>query len=335
MSEDVPSERSVGQRLLRLRRERGLSQQQLAGSGLSTAQVSRIEAGKRQPSVRAIRLLGSGAPRVSRVPGDRACDDRRRVARAAPGRCGGSYPLRRGSERAARRAGRRLHENRAGRKYRSARPRARRSRLGGGESESQPGGRESVSSGRSRQEMCTLLPIRNVFTALARTYWLLDDYERYASLMESCLQRLAECPVRRDGSRAHDVHDPAQLRALVPRRVRPRPGSTPSGERGGRAASGPVRPGAALLVASVVSRPPKETLPSALEYARRSIALLETSEDDVHLGRAHLLCGADLQSRRSGGGSEQATRSGRGAPGLTYRADRPRAVTCRAGEEPC
>jgi transcriptional regulator with XRE-family HTH domain len=48
---------SLGERLRRLRRERGLSQRDIAGPGVSYAYVSRIEGGARQPSVKALRKL--------------------------------------------------------------------------------------------------------------------------------------------------------------------------------------------------------------------------------------------------------------------------------------
>lgn len=48
---------SIGQRLRRLRHERGLSQRELAGPGVSYAYISRIEAGARRPSVKALRML--------------------------------------------------------------------------------------------------------------------------------------------------------------------------------------------------------------------------------------------------------------------------------------
>jgi tetratricopeptide (TPR) repeat protein len=50
---------TLGQRIRRLRRERGLSQRQLAQPGVSYAYVSRLEAGQRRPSVKAIRLLAN------------------------------------------------------------------------------------------------------------------------------------------------------------------------------------------------------------------------------------------------------------------------------------
>src|SRR5213083_3267472 len=48
---------TVGQRLRRLRRERGFSQRDLAERGVSYAYISRIEGGARRPSVKALRML--------------------------------------------------------------------------------------------------------------------------------------------------------------------------------------------------------------------------------------------------------------------------------------
>ena len=54
--EDIASE-TVGQRLRRLRTARGLSQRQVSSPGVSYAYISRIEAGSRTPSVKALRML--------------------------------------------------------------------------------------------------------------------------------------------------------------------------------------------------------------------------------------------------------------------------------------
>src|SRR5438093_13421011 len=48
---------SVGERLRRLRLERGFSQRDLSSPGVSYAYISRIEAGARRPSVKALRQL--------------------------------------------------------------------------------------------------------------------------------------------------------------------------------------------------------------------------------------------------------------------------------------
>jgi transcriptional regulator with XRE-family HTH domain len=59
-SDDAPAAgETIGQRLKRLRQERGLSQRELAAPGVSYAYISRIEAGTRQPSVKALRRLAA------------------------------------------------------------------------------------------------------------------------------------------------------------------------------------------------------------------------------------------------------------------------------------
>lgn len=50
---------TVGQRLRRLRSERGLSQREISAPGVSYAYISRIEAGMRTPSVKALRMLAA------------------------------------------------------------------------------------------------------------------------------------------------------------------------------------------------------------------------------------------------------------------------------------
>jgi tetratricopeptide (TPR) repeat protein len=57
---DLPEtigDETIGQRLRRLRLERGLSQRELSSPGVSYAYISRIEAGARRPSVKALRML--------------------------------------------------------------------------------------------------------------------------------------------------------------------------------------------------------------------------------------------------------------------------------------
>ncbi|HET9675684.1 MAG TPA: helix-turn-helix transcriptional regulator, partial [Gaiellaceae bacterium] len=57
MRESEPLREPIGVRLRRLRLERGLSQRELASQGVSYAYISRIEAGTRRPSVKALRML--------------------------------------------------------------------------------------------------------------------------------------------------------------------------------------------------------------------------------------------------------------------------------------
>ncbi len=58
MTQDISQQpETIGQRLRRLRLERGLSQRELSSPGVSYAYISRIEAGARRPSVKALRML--------------------------------------------------------------------------------------------------------------------------------------------------------------------------------------------------------------------------------------------------------------------------------------
>jgi transcriptional regulator with XRE-family HTH domain len=54
-------DRQIGRRLRELRKRAGLSQRELSAPGVSYAYISRIEAGARRPSVKALRQL---APRL-------------------------------------------------------------------------------------------------------------------------------------------------------------------------------------------------------------------------------------------------------------------------------
>src|SRR5207302_2856331 len=56
--EDLQHE-PIGARLKRLRLSRGLSQRDLSSPGVSYAYISRIEAGARTPSVKALRMLAA------------------------------------------------------------------------------------------------------------------------------------------------------------------------------------------------------------------------------------------------------------------------------------
>jgi transcriptional regulator with XRE-family HTH domain len=55
----VPKRESIGQRIRRLRLERGLSQRDLSAPGISYAYISRIEADERDPSVKALRKIAN------------------------------------------------------------------------------------------------------------------------------------------------------------------------------------------------------------------------------------------------------------------------------------
>ena|SRR5947209_11319544 len=57
MGQPSREEETIGQRIRRLRLERGLSQRELSGPGVSYAYISRIEHDDRKPSEKAMRHL--------------------------------------------------------------------------------------------------------------------------------------------------------------------------------------------------------------------------------------------------------------------------------------
>jgi transcriptional regulator with XRE-family HTH domain len=68
---------TVGERLRRLRTEQRLSQRELSEEGVSYAYISRIEAGTRQPSVKALRKLAAklGVPTDFLETGEQPVDE--------------------------------------------------------------------------------------------------------------------------------------------------------------------------------------------------------------------------------------------------------------------
>ena len=83
-AEGQSTQETIGERLRRLRLERGLSQRELSAQGVSYAYISRIEAGARRPSVKALRMLARKlgvAPIISK-PAPRSTTPRTRAALA-------------------------------------------------------------------------------------------------------------------------------------------------------------------------------------------------------------------------------------------------------------
>ncbi len=289
MSEHVPTQESIGERLYRLRREQGLSQQQLTGSGLSTAQISRIEAGKRQPSVRAIRLL---ARELQVSPEYLETGHAMTAAQSLELRLAdvevrigfGEDP----TELLVVLEEIYLEAQRAGNTVLLARALVDLGLVAAGQ------GRypEAASQLEQAIEMGEIHPAThsNVYDALARTYWLLDDYERYARLMESCLERLAEYPPEETAvARTTYTTQLSYALSCLGEFDRARDLLMELSDEEEQRSDPYSR--ARLCWSFARLSTAEGRLPTALEYARRSIALLESSEDDVHLGRAHLLCG--------------------------------------------
>jgi transcriptional regulator with XRE-family HTH domain len=276
----------IGVRLRRLRLERGLSQRELAGPGVSYAYISRIEAGTRRPSVKALRTLarklGVSAEYLETGSDLRAVDERElRLADA-------ELQLRIGGEpQAARDAFRALlaEADEAGDSTSAVQ-----AEIGLGlvaAHLNDPAAASAHLQAAVASGAITPIDRPDAYATLARTYTLLGEHARAIEVLEQCLDEVdadsqnvaayvrfagyltaaltdvgemsrAELVLSEALKRAEDVSDPYT-------RVRLYWSAARLAEQDGR----PAR---------------------ALEHARKAVVLLEATEDTHHLARAHLLC---------------------------------------------
>jgi transcriptional regulator with XRE-family HTH domain len=282
---------SLGERLKRLRRERGLSQRELAAPGVSYAYISRIEAGARQPSVKALRKLaaklGVSADYLETGREVRAEEERElrlyeaelklRLERDAAG----SEAEFRALLDEAREAG----DDEA----------VLRARLGLGEAAARRGDyTEAVSqleeplSGPS----LSALSHGDVFATLARSYSALGRAELAVELLQRCLAEVRErapedvaAEVRFASYLSYALADLRELGAA--REV--------VQEALARAEHGADPYSRVRLYWSLARLALMEGRPRiALRQIHRAIGLLEATEDTRQLARAHLFCGETL-----------------------------------------
>ncbi len=295
MADGRPVTESIGQRIARLRRERGLSQRELATTGVSFTYVSRIEAGQRQPSVKAIRALavklglspeyletgrdlaptGDRELRVTdaelqvRLDGSSAEEELRGVL--AEALAAGDLPI------------------------------ARRARIALALSVAREGRHEEVIEmleEHLERDRPAVAERPDLYALLGRAYAAAGENPRSIALFSRCLEEI----------RASDDPDPIlfvrfasyQSYALV--------------DAGDSAAAQRVLADALERADGISDRytlirlywslgrfyavegPPGR----ALDYVRRAIALLEATEDTFHLARAHQLCAVILLDQESG-----------------------------------
>lgn len=287
MSSEALSAETIGERLRRLRLERGLSQRELSAPGVSYAYISRIEAGARRPSVKALRLLARklGVSAEYLETGSDVHDFERRELRLA------DAELRLRIENDVPAAERELTELLREALQAGDAPAATRARAGLGYAAAARGDHARASELLEQAidgGLLSPLGQPDVYAALGRTWAALGQPEHAVALFERCLQQLeAEAPddvdaALRFASYLADAltdlgdYDGAQeaLRAAVQRsdtivdpytRVRLYWSL-------GRVAGNDGRPQVSLA------------------YFRRALALLEAAEDTLHVGRAHLAC---------------------------------------------
>jgi transcriptional regulator with XRE-family HTH domain len=289
---------SIGQRLRRLRLERGLSQRDLSSPGVSYAYISRIEAGARRPSVKALRQLARKlqvSPEYLETGSDlRDVDERE---------------LRLADAELALRLGQQADET-----EQTLRDILEEATAAG---DTKSGVRASValglsaaSAGRSaeaieRLEPATqsLSPARrpDVYEALGRCYAALGDTRRAVDLFSTCLDGVKEeAP---DDTATHirfatylsyaltDLGDLSTAESVLDDAL----------EDAEKVADAYTR---IRLYWSLARLSGLQDQPAAaLDYVRRAIALLEVTEDTLHLARARLLCGTIMLNQ---GNAEEA-----------------------------
>jgi len=300
----------IAVRLRRLRLDRAMSQRELAGPGVSYAYISRIEAGQRRPSVKAIRTLARklGVSAQYLETGSMTTNEEDREIRLADA----ELRLRLGEEIAA-----------AEDALREVLQEAR----GAGDAESATRaevalGLAAANAGRHAEaaehleaaiEAPTVTPLSqpDVFVTLGTVYLALDRPEQAANLYERCLEELARDEDDSDvTARIRFATHLSYALSNLGRFNEARELLTDlTGET--RATLDPysrIRLYWSLARLSTMEGHAQ----TGLRHLRRAIALLESTEDTLHLARAHLLCAEililDGQPEASGFHLERAER---------------------------
>jgi transcriptional regulator with XRE-family HTH domain len=290
-AEGEHGDETVGQRLRRLRHERGLSQRDLASYGVSYAYISRIEAGARRPSVKALRQL---APKlgvsVEYLETGRDLSDRdQRELRLADAEL--TLRLEQDSPGAEAAFAAVLAEaEAAGDAEATARARA-----GLGELADRRGDfARAIAELEQARAAGVLSPLTNadLYATLARAYSASGQPRRAVEVLEDCLSQVqAQAPedvsaeVRFATYLSYALSDLGELeraRAVVREAL-------------GRAQEAPDPYSRVRLYWSLARLALMEGKPrSALRQIQRAIGLLEATEDTRQLARAHLSCGEIL-----------------------------------------
>ena len=285
---------TIGQRLRRLRHERGLSQRELSSPGVSYAYISRIEAGARRPSVKALRMLakklGVSADYLETGSEIRDTDERElRIADAElelrladqPGEAEQKLEALRDAAVAA---GDVVAASRANIALGLAAAAAGRNA-------------DAIERLEAGLELSPVSPSGrpDVFATLGRAYAATGRPDRAVEVFERCLAEVSEdapedltAQVRFTTYLSYaltDLGDLERAQGVLDTALDQADAMTDAYSR--------VRLYWSLArLADLQGRPA-----AALDYVRRAIALLDVTDDTLHLARAHLLCGSILLSQ--------------------------------------
>ena len=292
----APAE-SIGVRLRRLRQERGLSQRELAAPGVSYAYISRIEAGTRQPSVKALRKLARNlgvSPEYLETGSEIAATERRELELATA-----ELQLR-------------LEDHSGDAEAALRRVLAEATEAGDGVATVRAQvalGMTAASAGRHDEAISllsdaiasgTLDPATrpDVYATLGRSYAASGQQAKAVELWDESLAAVREETPEDVAARVRfatylsyalaDLGEFERAEAVVSEAI--------DSARGLADPYTQIRLyWARARLAGLQERPSV-----ALRYARRALALLEATEDTFHLARAHLLCATAMNAQGKG-----------------------------------
>ncbi len=285
---------SIGQRLRGLRLERQLSQRELSSPGVSYAYISRIEAGARRPSVKALRQLARklGVSVEYLETGSDLRDVDKRELRLADA----ELELRLADDPA--KAQSVFQEILDEAVAAGDSPSALRARIAIGVAEARAGNNTAAAQRLEEAIGSNLLaPSQrpDVYATLGQCYAALGQPQRAVDLFESCLARVAEESPEDTTNQVRfstylsyavsDLGDLGRAEAVLEDALAQTDQVTDPYTR--------VRLYWSLARLNEIRKQPA----AALGYIRRAIALLEVTEDTLHLARAHLLCGTIMISQ--------------------------------------
>jgi tetratricopeptide (TPR) repeat protein len=277
---------TIGARLKRLRVERGLSQRELSSPGVSYAYISRIEAGARTPSVKALRMLARKlAVSVEYLETGRdASEAEERELRLTDAEL--ALRLNSDADKVEAQLKKILGEARAG----GDQPVAARARLALGLAAAQRDSHlEAVELLEAALADSEVDPVEqpDVYATLGHSYSALGAAERAVRLFERCLEEVTQAV-------PDDVHKQVRYATYL---------SYALSDAGDHGRAGQVIRDA--LVRAEIDPDPYTRIRlhwsmarlagmqghtrEALRSIRRAIALLEMTEDTAYLARAHLM----------------------------------------------
>jgi tetratricopeptide (TPR) repeat protein len=294
---------TIGQRLRRLRHERGLSQRELSSPGVSYAYISRIEAGARRPSVKALRMLAKklGVTADYLETGSEIRDTDERELRIADA----ELELRLTEDPAE--AEKKLERLRAEAVAAGDVVAASRANIALGLAAAAAGrNADAIERLETGLELSPVSPSArpDVFATLGRAYAATSRSDKAVEVFERSLQEVEQDAPEDAAAQIRfttylsfaltDMGDLERAQSVLDAALEKADALTDAYSR--------VRLYWGLARLNDLQGRPA----AALDHVRRAIALLDVTDDTLHLARAHLLCGSILMAQ---GRAEEAGRN--------------------------